>query len=315
VKIETRNEMETRAAGVTRAEQIKWWDACDALSVWGDEERFEEGLSLARESDHPDAQWLVSQVPGAGDVNHQRMSEVMRGQVDDARASFFAWLFGAENGLDLLTRAAEAGYAQAQAQLAAFAVTGEDEFKWSQKAASAGDRNGLFELANCYSFGQGCAEDEAKALELYREAAELDCPAAQVLYAEAAFAKTDWEWFHWRGRAAERRVQCLLFVSAVLELLPAFEKFMLARIMHTAASAMRRNLDQETQRFFYSSFLTVDMARVTRVLELHDALLGRARRAIDCWSVVGRRHGVSKDMRVMIAKMAWEDPWRWGDKE
>jgi hypothetical protein len=50
-----------------------------------------------------------------------------------------------------------------------------------------------------------------------------------------------------------------------------------------------------------------------RVKELHEAMLFRARKAIVCWSAVGVRLGVVKDVRVMIAKMAWE-PWRWHEK-
>jgi hypothetical protein len=73
------NQMDTWGASVARAEQIKWWDACDALSLWADEARLPEGLSLARECTHPDAQWLVSRLPVSGDVTHQLMSEVMLG--------------------------------------------------------------------------------------------------------------------------------------------------------------------------------------------------------------------------------------------
>jgi hypothetical protein len=50
-------------------------------------------------------------------------------------------------------------------------------------------------------------------------------------------------------------------------------------------------------------------------MELHGAMLQRARRAIDCWSMAGRRLRVVRDMRVMIAKMAWEEVWRWGEEK
>jgi hypothetical protein len=49
------------------------------------------------------------------------------------------------------------------------------------------------------------------------------------------------------------------------------------------------------------------------VLELHEAMLRRAREAIDCWSVAARRCGVAKDMRLVIARLAWQEVWRWGD--
>jgi hypothetical protein len=53
------------------------------------------------------------------------------------------------------------------------------------------------------------------------------------------------------------------------------------------------------------------VAQLERVIELHAAMLGRARRAMVCWSMAGRRLGVVKDVRVMIAKMLWEEAWRW----
>jgi hypothetical protein len=42
-------------------------------------------------------------------------------------------------------------------------------------------------------------------------------------------------------------------------------------------------------------------------------MLDHAKEAIGCWSMAGRRRGVVKDIRVMIAKMAWE-PWLWSKK-
>jgi hypothetical protein len=48
-----------------------------------------------------------------------------------------------------------------------------------------------------------------------------------------------------------------------------------------------------------------------RVLELHDAVAVRAKQAIACWSVVGERLGLVKDVRVLIAKMAWKEAWLW----
>jgi hypothetical protein len=51
-----------------------------------------------------------------------------------------------------------------------------------------------------------------------------------------------------------------------------------------------------------------------RLLELYKAMLSRARDAIYCWGMAGRRLGVAKDMRVLIGLMAWEEAWRWGEK-
>jgi hypothetical protein len=47
-------------------------------------------------------------------------------------------------------------------------------------------------------------------------------------------------------------------------------------------------------------------------IELHAAMLARAKEAICCWSMTAQRHGVVKDIRVLVAKMAWQEAWRWG---
>jgi hypothetical protein len=79
---------------------------------------------------------------------------------------------------------------------------------------------------------------------------------------------------------------------------------------------IRKNLDIAKGELFGREAIegAVEMVAFARVLELHDDMLCRARLAIFCWSVVDRRLGVARDVRVMIAKMAWEDAWRWGGR-
>lgn len=61
----------------------------------------------------------------------------------------------------------------------------------------------------------------------------------------------------------------------------------------------------------------VAFRRGCRELDRGDGLIFRkaskalALTAIMCWSMVGRRLGVVKDMRVMIAKMVWEESRVW----
>jgi hypothetical protein len=83
--------------------------------------------------------------------------------------------------------------------------------------------------------------------------------------------------------------------------------------LSTAAQVIRKNLavwkEDDTFRMLVTNgHLTI--GDVERVFELHDAMLRRARRAIDCWSMAGRRCRVVKDMRVLIAKMMWAEVWR-----
>jgi hypothetical protein len=77
-------------ATVGLAETTKWWHALDELLFY----RRVGGLHMARESQHPDAQWLVSLFPAGEEVTREGMSEVMRGQRGDARAMFMTWFLG-----------------------------------------------------------------------------------------------------------------------------------------------------------------------------------------------------------------------------
>jgi hypothetical protein len=120
-------------ASVDRAEEIKWWDALDDLP---NVEGVEGALQMARESRHPDARWLESLFPAGERVSKGRMHEVMLEHNDDARAIFISYALVDEGDADgALWRAAEMGYAPAQAMLSA-CVAGEQAFQLAQQAAS-----------------------------------------------------------------------------------------------------------------------------------------------------------------------------------
>jgi hypothetical protein len=302
--------------GVEQAEQIKWWDALDAITrfEWngGGPER---GVELARECQHPDAQWLAALFPPGEVVTQERMREVMLEQDDDPRALYLASRLGVLD--EGMLRAAEMGYAPAQVVLSrrsALATTGEGE-RWLAKAVALGDRNAFYELALVLEYG---VSDKAKAIELYRKAAELNHREAQWEYGQLAFGPTDWERYHWCSMAAEALVNEAWLCCDVADKLPSFERGECGRILSTAAPTVRKSLNKwkADNSFLYAiDKRGVAIAHLERVIELHTAMLGRARRAIDCWSMAGRRGRVVKDMRVVIAKMAWAEVWRWGEPE
>jgi hypothetical protein len=207
------------------------------------------------------------------------------------------------------------GYAAAQSQLAAVCRDDENEsFVWAEKAASQNDRLGLYELGSCYEHGRGCAQDRSKTLELYRRAAELGLSVAQQVYGELAFGEDDWERYYWWGGAACNHNDLSGFRLVVIELLPLFERGDKSRILFTVAPMVKANAVESVNVVFGRDCSREEMVALLRVVELNDAMLGRARLAIACWSVAGRRCGLIKDVRVMIAKMLWEEAWRWGRK-
>jgi hypothetical protein len=99
-----------------------------------------------------------------------------------------------------------------------------------------------------------------------------------------------------------------LFCEKIIEMLPSFEKGELGRILHTVAPVVRKRHDGAWVGGF------VDMKELARLRRVVTLQLERAREAVACWAVVGRRSGLVKDVRVMIGKMAWEEVWLWRRK-
>jgi hypothetical protein len=299
---QTREMNAGAAAVVARVDLLKWWNALDILL-----QEPEDALRMARESQHPDARWLVSLLPTDSAVTHASLREVVLKQGDDPRGMYIAWLVGDRSSRELLTRAAEKGYAPALAVLSMLEHDKERAFELARRAADQGDRDGLYMLGICFEEGDGCDVDRKKAIESYRRAAELEFGLAECRYGDLAFDRLDWQRYHWLGRAAAKGYNVDAFCESVLTLLPAFKKSQLSRVLHTVGPVIRGMLSGPGERLIQGRRL----ADLQRILELHNAMLGRARGAIDCWSMAGRQLGLVKDMRVMIAKMAWEEAWVW----
>jgi hypothetical protein len=301
-------------ARVDVAEQIKWWDALDTLAARLCSANCTKAVQMARGCRHPDAQWLLALLPRGEPVTLHLLRAAVNDQTS-GRGLYLAWELDQRRDVALLQRAAEMGYARAQAFLSSELVESADVFRLAQSAADGGDRDGLFRLANCFYGGVGCAKDETKAIELFRQSAELELGIAQHRYGELAFGELDWERHMWWGRAAVRGVHGYGFCTTVISLLPSFEKFEHGRILHTAAQVVKENLNVAASALFGVPIEKKLVTKLQRVLGLHNGMLRRAKLAISSWLLVARRLGVAKDVRLIVAKMAWEEPWQWGEKQ
>jgi hypothetical protein len=299
----SRVKMNENGSPVERAEMIKWWDWLDALSPRIDAEVM---LRKARECQHPDAVWLSSLFPPGEKVTRARIVDVMLEQGDDPRAMHLASEF-TSNSAGLL-RAAEMGYAPAQAEMA-FKTQGRERVAWSERASALGNRRGIFQLSCFLHDGSGCRPDKGRSLELLRTAAELEHPVAQAYYG-FTFGQFDWRRFFWYGRSAERGHDERSFFNSVAAMLPSFERGECVRILHTVGPPLRIVANRDVSPPIDSAV----EVQLQRVLELYEALLERARQVVRCWTVVGLQHGVVKDVRVLIGKLVWEEHWRWAEK-
>jgi hypothetical protein len=314
-----RGKREVKVKKMDRAEQIKWWDAVDLIvGKYGLVDTM-RAVEMARECRHPDAQWLASLFPVGESVGVWGMLRVLGELTDDARAVFLHGRL--MHDLDTIRRAAAMGSTPAEAYLAGvlhFNLGAEEEcFLRAELAASRGDRCGLFELAHCFLAGRGCAADKARAITLFRDSAALGHAQAQHYYGRWGFGVHDWERFYWWGCAASRGCRVEEFRDAVEELLPKFERGELGRVLHTVAPLMAEKLEFWLRYYLDASSQCEERERALceQLQSLHRAMCNRARDAILCWSMAGRRLRVVKDMRVMIAKMAWAEVWRWGENE
>jgi TPR repeat protein len=302
------------------AEQIKWWDVLDSLKKAAHGTVTAE-LQMALECQHPDAQWLASLFPAGEPVSVARMRAVMLEKIEDPRAMFFASVFTKVPNEDTalwLMRSAKLGYAPAQAHLASL-TSRPSRFKWMERAAAQGDRHAMFLLGGVlyrgqnFQRGQSFKVDVARGTELFGRAAALGHPQAAFYYGEAAYDHFDWERYYWWGRSALRGVFERPLLESLLRLDGFFKDGQCGRILHTAAPVIRKGFDAARRSWFGGRLSDTEAETLTGLLCMHEALLGRARAAIMCWSAAGRRLGVAKDIRVMIAKLAWEEAWQWGE--
>lgn len=296
-------------------EQIKWWDALDRLG-WS----FAECLNLARKCLHPDARWLCSlfPLPSEGNVTPERALALFQSLgEDDARVLFFrSRIHSSEYWL---RRSAAMGYAPAQGLLPSIARECNDVFELAQSAAAQGDRNGLACLAWCYWTANGCVKDPDKAKALWKEAADLGNHSAQHNCGVLTFAENDWRRYHWLGKAAAGRG----FGRTKPMLLAAARKYLdlhrqgqgSGRVLFEIGLVFKGHVDVEKCTIFGAKTTPDMMPAVLGCIQAHDEFVLVAKEAIECWIAVGRRlrKFVSKDIRLMIARLLWEQRAEWSE--
>ncbi len=302
-----------------RAELVKWYDAMDALlGSWAPQD-IGKGMRLARECKHEDATWFMGLFPNDSPATREEMKEVLAKHADEARGMFFAACICGHWTEDkvLLRRAAEMGYAPAQAWLAGWSFRGGG-FEWAQRAAAQKDRNGLFGLSECLREGDGCDKDEFMSLEVLREAAELGHAHAQFCYGERAFKGSDWQRYYWWGRAAVQHNNEAShgLIEAVVELLTLLDDGGSGRSVFEIGAACRGHVDLINSTVFLMQSHPSGCRAVEQAIALYDEWCANSRRAIYFWIWAAKEEmGLSKDIRVMIAKHVWNERAIWSEKQ
>jgi hypothetical protein len=271
-----------------------------------------EGVRLARNCSHPDAQWLVSLFPTDAVVGAAEMERAMHVCGDDPRALYILSSLTLSNSQPMLLVAAEMGYAPAQADWADH-LASPDSLQWAQRAAANGDRHGLFLLGWWLLDGRhGAEKDEVAGLALLREAAALGEDSALWRLGEPSTVRaigngTDCGVSRPRGGNGFAITNLLLAARELLSSLPVQS----GRVLFELGSAFRGVVSVASCSVFEIHAAPKSAHAAQRCIEMHDRWCSEARSAIRCWLLLSRRLGVAKDLRRVISQMLWDQRAEW----
>lgn len=283
---------------------------------------FDTALSRAASCEHPDARWLTALFDGKDVNTREEVREMFLALGEsDARGLCFAALLSSPVDMARLRRSAELGEPFAQARLA-----GKDErFSLALRAAAQGEPEGFSRLGFSYRNGVGCEKDLEKAKENFMLAAKLGqvhqslylscfivsphrfiyrCESAMINLGDLLKNSDPQKWY-WAGCAA-RRGFANGFISTFSKQVQRFSRdSLLAPVVFAIGQALHGHVKGRSI-FGVRVDMEVSIADANRAVSFFLFQCVAARQAVDIWSLIAKRLGVVKDVRVLIAKEVWE---------
>jgi hypothetical protein len=258
-------------------------------------------IELAASCDHPDARWLIEACAGKDVSTWEDAERVFSplGQ-NDAHALCFAWLCGDRRDLSPLRRSAELGFPFAQALLAA-ELRGQDSFKLAQLAAAQQERDAFFWQA------YGLSDDLTARKQSLLMGGRLGCVPCMSrlgwMLGEWGESRQKWEWWG-RGAQLGDVENFLANFPEEVDLFAAGHGS--AAVMFAIGRALHGHVDEEGRKIFNKVQDFDSLIRpARRALAFYDMQLKATRKAIDTWVIIGKRLGVVKDVRRIIALLIW----------
>jgi hypothetical protein len=282
-----------------------WYKIRDTLLAQNNvKQDIKKALKLASVCEHPNAVWLTKLFAGRDVASSEEARQVFLGCENDPRALCFA-AFLAGPG-DEMRRAAELGDAFAQARMA-WRTFSQERFRWAEKSAAQGERDGFFWLGRCYRSGRECEKDAERANENFLVAAELGHVDAMV-FAGWFLDKDDPKRFVWLGRAAASGVSDS-FLTEIRDQIRNFNSGTgHAKVVFVIGRALKGQVENEKRTIFGSSNWGFDtyIGPADQAFNFYEFQLQSYRKAVDIWTIIGLRNRVVKDIRKMIGKMIWD---------
>ncbi len=286
-----------------KRERIKWFYA---RRVFFDR-RLAEGLMRARESNHPDARFLVSLFPAGAPTTFQEAARVFEANSGDVRCLCWAAAFGGPLRGEQIRRVAESGNAWAQMiHASSFWSESADFLTWMEKAVAQGEPDAMWALgSHLWNWVKESDAPSRKMGEaLWREAAELGDDNAQRDLANLCCPDDSLEQVIWLRRAALQEPKMgeslwQLCTKAILHV-QRFDDGLSGRAAYEIGAAI-------------VSWECLVGIGCKRAVELYKEWQSAAKRAVLCWMWLSRELGVVKDIRRMIGDRIWDERVSWGD--
>jgi hypothetical protein len=280
---------------------LAWYQARDTLlGRMCVKQDIKRGFELAALCKHPEAVWLTSLFAGCVVHTTEEAIEVLLRLQNDPKALCFAAYFRGF-GVEILP-AAELGDAYAQARIAS-ETTGTTRFRWAEKSAAQGERDGLFWLGFCFRAGFGCVKDVERAKEYFMSAALLGEVAGMVALGDLS-DKNDPQRFVWLGKAAAKGMRGAFLRNLTEEVHSGCRN---ANVVFALGKALKGHIDNEKRTIFGEGYIfDARIGTANQAVQFYEFQLQSHRKAVDSWTIVALRNKVVKDIRKLIGKMIWD---------
>jgi hypothetical protein len=293
---------------------LAWYKVRDTL--FGENyvvQDMKKALELACVCEHPDALWLTKLFAGRDVPSREEAKQVFLGDENDPRARCFGGVLDAgpsesanvrSLGKQRVFEAAEMGNAFAQAWSVEHLLP--DRSENCVGSACQLERDG-FRWCGFYFRMHGEWRDLEIAVECYFIAAQLGHVRAYVEFAKL-LEDSDPNQILWLGKAAQKGLNSFFLVMK-----KQMTKFVCGGgdrgMVFAIGRTLKRNVDLEKRTifgFWKNSDYDKYMELGSIALKFYNTQMLWYRRAVDCWTFVGLRNSVVKDIRLLIAKIIWD---------
>ncbi len=306
-------------------ELLKWLLARDVfLGRNYQQQDLEKGLWIACGCQHADAKWLVSVFPNGAPRTVQKAKKAFLACGDDAKALCFSAACGSYKGGEKMVqrgrmrRAAELGYALAQAEMCALATRLEKQIRWGEAAYARDEREGAFQLSRIEEWKSG--RDRRRALEF---AADRKLVEAQF-YLGLAFPPDNPIRYKWWETALNDGYCQEPFVSGFYSLhgdasseRRKFDEDGSGQVVFAMGGCFVGRFDVERHELAGDELNCSELGDVLRLAKLYEDCCTNARIAIETWQMIAMRNKsfINKDLRLIVSRLVWADRSIWTESE